>query len=319
LIDFARAGRVLRTLNRLIPFLNANVQGVARTLRAIRESPQTIAARWAMYVATPELMVHAWNREMDAVQEYKEQPAYLRDMFYLLKVGADKWLAIPKPFELGTMGGAVQRALLGDWSGYAGNLAKAWLPIDKDVLVAPGVPLSAMAQVALNRDTFRDRYIVPPHEEKLDLALRDTSAASAIGKALQELVGVDARQIDFMIQSFGGWGQLLTSIGKPGSTSETKLMQATGILRQSPAWSSTSVQRLMELAQRAGMPTPDALRALQRAYNQARTARQRQEIATRMQETAKQLIPALEEALRARLEHAEAIRRRKAIRRGTGD
>jgi pyrroline-5-carboxylate reductase len=122
-----------------------------------------------------------------------------------------------------------------------------------------------------------------------------------------------------MIQSFGGWGQLLTSIGKPGSTSETKLMQATGILRQSPAWSSTSVQRLMELAQRVGMPTPDALRALQRAYNQARTARQRQEIATRMQETAKQLMPRLQEALQARLEHAEAIRRRKAIRRGTGD
>ena len=319
LIDFARAGRVLRTLNRIIPFLNANVQGAARTLRAVRESPAKLAARWALYVATPELFVHAWNRQLGAINEYKEQPAYLRDMFYVLKVGADKWLAIPKPFELGTMGGAVQRALLGDWSGYAGNLAKAWLPIDKDVLVAPGVPLSAMAQVALNRDTFRDRYIVPPHEEKLDLALRDTSAASAIGKALQELVGVDARQIDFMIQSFGGWGQLLTSIGKPGSTTETKLMQATGILRQSPAWSSTSVQQLLELAARAGLPAPMAIRLLQRQYNQAKTARQRQEIATRMQETAKQLMPRLQEALQARLEHAEAIRRRKAIRRGTGD
>ena len=319
LIDFARAGRVLRTLNRVIPFLNANVQGVARTLRAVRESPAKLAARWALYVATPELFVHAWNRQLGAIDEYKEQPSYLRDMFHLMKIGPDRWLAIPKPFEMGTMGGAVQRALLGDWSGYAGNLAKAWLPIDKDVLVTQGVPLSAMAQVALNRDTFRDRYIVPPYEEKLDLALRDTSTASAIGRALQELVGVDARQIDFVIQTFGGWGQLLTSIGKPGSTTETKLMQATGILRQSPAWSSTSVQRLMELAQRAGMPTPDALRALLRAYNQARTARQRQEIATRMQQTAKQLMPALQEALRARLEHAEAIRRGKAIRRGTGD
>jgi hypothetical protein len=319
LIDFARAGRILRTLNRVIPFLNANVQGVARTLRAARENPATLAARWALYVATPELFVHAWNRQLGAIDEYKEQPAYLRDMFHLMKIGSDRWLAIPKPFEMGTMGGAVQRALVRDWSGFAGSLAKAWLPIDKEVLVTPGVPLSAMAQVAINRDTFRDRYIVPPNEEKLDLALRDTSTASAIGRALQEMIGLDARQADFLIQSFGGWGQLLTSIGKPGSTTESKLMQATGILRQSPAWSSTSVQRLLELAQRAGLPTPDALRALQRAYNQARTARQRQEIATRMQETAKQLMPALQEALQARLEHAEAIRRRKAIRRGTGD
>ncbi len=319
LIDFARAGRILRTLNRMIPFLNANVQGVARTLRAIRESPQTVAARWAIYVAAPELMVHAWNRSMGALQEYQEQPAYLRDMFHLLKIGPDKWLAIPKPFELGVLGGAVQRALTNDWEGYAGNLAKSWLPIDKEVLVTPGVPLTAMAQVALNRDTFRDRYIVPPHEEKLDLALRDTSAASGISRALQEMVGVDARQSDFIIQSFGGWGQLLTTIGKPGQTAETRAMQASGILRQSPAWSATSVQQLMELAQRAGLPTPDALRALLREYNRARTAQQRQDIAARMQVVARQLMPALQEALQARLKEAEAIRRAKAVRRGRAD
>jgi len=317
LIDFARAGRVLRTLNRLIPFLNANVQGVARSLRAVRETPKQLAARWALYVATPELLVNAWNRQLGAIEEYKEQPAYLRDMFHLMKIGPDKWLAIPKPFEFGTMGGAVQRALLQDWSGFAGSLAKSWLPIDENLLFAPVFPLSTAAQLALNRDTFRDRYIVPPYEEHLDVVLRDTSAASAIGRAIQELVGLDARQADFLIQTFGGWGQLLTNVGRPGTTGETMAMQVTGLLRQSPAWNAESVQQLIGLAGRAKLPAPLAIRVLQRQYIQAKTAEERDKIAEQMRQTARALLPTLKQALEARVRHAEAIRTRKAVRRGT--
>jgi hypothetical protein len=279
LLDFARAGRVVRFINRFIPFTNANVQGVIRTARAIATNPQRTLARWAAVVALPEMMVYAWNRFMGAEKEYREFPAYARDMFHLIKIAPDLWISIPKPFEVGVLGGAVQRALHGDFDGYAGSVAKAWLPLGEEALIGGVKPMDTVAELIANYDFFRGRNIVPPWENDLRLELRSTENASRLARALQAVAGVDARKIDHVIKAYGaGWGNLLTEATTPPVHWQNILSKATGLARQTPAGESRSLQDLYEMMSRSGMTMNRYQRMLlQRLLTKAREGKTAQE------------------------------------------
>ena len=271
LIDFAVAGSWTRVINQLVPFTTAAVRGVLRTGEAIQRNPRDFAFRWFLYIVIPTLLERTYNEMFDA-EEYEQLPAYLKDMFYNFKIAPNFWLRIPKPFEIGVMASGVARAFSGAmgrehaFEGYGNSVARSILPVDESVL-ALGYP--GMVQAMANYDFFRDRSIVPPHEEKLDLDLRNTQNASRLARAFQSVSGIDSRKIDFLLREqfgyVGGFAAAVSDINRPGRRGLG--VEQTGLVVGAPAYAARDVQWVLNTAAKRGLTFRPEIRTLNSMLN----------------------------------------------------
>jgi len=301
LMDFAVAGEWGRVVNAVVPFTNSKIQGARRTLLAARENPKAFAANLAIMGASGAALVGLIKATgEDRLEEYREIPAYRRDLFWCIPVpGSSKWIYIPKGFEVAVMASAVERAAnraLGDkraWHGYisdpgapipaaGGTLQQNLIPFDVDELAGP---TKAIAGALANYDFFRQKSIVPGMENDKPLDLRDTSRASRMGQWIQKIAKVDARKADYLMGAMGGnMGRDATRISdlgrpdKPLSTVGEFALSQTGVVGSAPGPEAISVQETMRAAKNAGLnssPLKDEFDLLRSAkdpaqYDQAR-------------------------------------------------
>lgn len=104
LMDFARAGSGIRQANRIVAFLNANIQGKSKLFRAIKENPIRTTTRMITSVTVPTIGVYLLNREFasdEQKQTIADSPDWLKDSFWLVAIpGTDKVARLPKPFDV---------------------------------------------------------------------------------------------------------------------------------------------------------------------------------------------------------------------------
>jgi len=266
LIDFARAGIWSRHISRYVPFFNARTQGLARTLTVLRNQPGKFMTRWAGYVLTPTLANYAWNAAQgeDVLNEYRQLPAYVRQTFWNFKIPGYGWLRIPKPFELGMLATGVEYAVdraYGNenaFDGYAKELALSLLPMDESSIFGGG--WRGVAEVAVNRDLFRDKPIVPSYEADLNLDRREGAKhASRLGQLIGFSIGRDPRDIDHLIRYFGtDFGDMvmtLSDVWRDDKTIPTSkpLNLVTGLFTDVPAYGAIDVQKVLDEARGVGI------------------------------------------------------------------
>ena len=256
LIDFAVMGHYMRVINQLIPFSNAAIQGMRSTAVRAAEKPMAFAARMMIYSTMPQVAVWMWNhRNKEDGEQYENLPAYQRDMYWNIKIGDNKWLAIPKPYELGIPAAGIDRLMSKAWGakstfeGYTEDAISLLSPFSEGNLAGPGQPF---VEAAVNYDFFRQKNIIPKNEDGLDLSLRNTENASRIGLALQDLVGIDARKIDHVIRSqFSYVGNFAMKVSNIGSDKGQHFDTTdTGLMKASPAYNSPAVQDLTNFAEK---------------------------------------------------------------------
>lgn len=102
-LDFQRIGAKMRSISMITAFLNPNVQGVDKFARTLKSNPARTIFRGLVGVTLPSFILYMINRDDP---EYKEFPRWRRDLFWNFKVG-DQWIALPKPFEIGVIFGAI--------------------------------------------------------------------------------------------------------------------------------------------------------------------------------------------------------------------
>lgn len=269
LLDYAVAGNWMMLVNQMIPFSNAAVQGMRSNVLRAKADPSGFALRFGLFALVPTLLSYAWNYFYDDdLDEYRQLPAYQRDLFWNFKLGPDLWLKIPKPFENGVLASTFERTLdlsLGNskaFDGHAGAFLRTLLPIDEASFAGP---YQALFQAAANYDFFRDRPIVPRWEENLALELRTYNRASRLGQAIQRAIGVDARKIDFVIeQQFGYLGRYAVDASDTGRKDKHGLtLSSTGVLGSSPASTSIDARWVTDLAEERGL-APSKSKAVQR-------------------------------------------------------
>lgn len=275
LIDYAIAGNWMLLMNQMIPFSNAAVQGLRSSALRAKADPAGYALRFGAFALAPTLMTYAWNYLYgdDDLDEYRQLPAYQRDLFWNFKLGPDLWLKVPKPFENGVMASSFERMLdyaMGNpkaFDGHVGSMAKTLLPVDEASFAGP---YQAVFQAAANYDFFRDRPIVPRWEENLALDLRSYHRASRLGQALQQAIGVDARKIDFVIQQqFGYLGRYASDISDTGRKDKHGLtLSASGLTGGSPASVSLDAKEVSRIAEERGV-VPSRSKAVDRITNMA--------------------------------------------------
>ena len=106
-VDFGMHGanQFFRNYTSMVPFLNAGIQGIYRTVRALKnEGPKVRAAvlsKISTFVAAPTIMFYILNRNDE---NYKNTAQQIRDLNYMIPIGDGNFIKIPKPFEFGAIG-----------------------------------------------------------------------------------------------------------------------------------------------------------------------------------------------------------------------
>lgn len=185
-LDFARIGASMRSYNMITAFLNANLQGGDRMIRAFRDAPVATSVKVAGGITLPSVLLW-WANHDDP--RYKEIPDWERDLFWIVMT-KDHIYRIPKPFELGVaFGSGAERALdayFGQnpdaYKDFANSVSQALLPNFTPTFMTPIIEQFA------NRSTFADRTLIPDALEKQLPEYRYTPYTTELAKALGRIV-----------------------------------------------------------------------------------------------------------------------------------
>ncbi len=300
LLDFSVAGTFGREASKYVPFLNAAIQGLSRTAATAATDPAGFAARWSLYVLAPTVALYLAHalRGKDDEEEYRQLPAWRRDLFWNWKVAPGTWVALPKPFELGVLASAVERMIdrvRGDrhaMDGYTKSLVGSMVPVDEGSFAGP---FKSALELATNHNFLTDRTIIPYWDEDKAVALRDTTRASRIGHAFQAVLGADAREVDHFIQStLGGLGRLGIGIGDIGRDDRRGIgLPSTGLVRGGETYGQRDVASALTEARNRNEYMSARLKPLREDLKKASGAKdpaEKDRWAAAARETAKRLL-----------------------------
>ncbi len=212
-LDFARAGARVRSVNSIIAFTNAQIQGVDRVARAMKEDPVSVTAKIAATVTMPSVMLW-WANHNDP--RWKEIPDWQRDTNWI--VMTDDWrkpkdgeavpelegmsredgtynfgvmYRIPKPHETGVLFGSATERFLD----YVQDQDPAAIEaFTKDIVstfslpVIPQFALPIVEQFA-NKSVFTGNPLVPPAAENLLPEYQYSPYTTELSKALGGMLG----------------------------------------------------------------------------------------------------------------------------------
>jgi hypothetical protein len=215
LMDFAKIGTVMKLINRVIPFSNAQLQGQLRMLQAMRENPGQAISSIIAGAALPSIFFYAMAYLGGYEDEYMELPPHERDLFYNFKIPAvsNEMIRIPKPFEYGLMGTSAERLVQGihtkdmekAFRGHIGSYGNAYSLFNPNKLKWDIIgTLKPIVEVSTNYNTFYKSTIIPYGESKVPVADRKKEGTgSYLGNILGDaLGGQDSRNIDHLIKSY---------------------------------------------------------------------------------------------------------------------
>ncbi|MCU7712996.1 hypothetical protein OD999_28130, partial [Priestia megaterium] len=104
IMDFARSGSNIREANKVVAFLNANIQGKDKLLRSFAERPASFIGKSVAAVSIPTLAIIAAQRTLSSDTQkniIEDAPQWLKNTFWLIPVpNTNQVVRIPKPFDL---------------------------------------------------------------------------------------------------------------------------------------------------------------------------------------------------------------------------
>lgn len=205
-IDFSRTGTHTKTANKVVAFFNATVQGGDKLVRAWRDDPKGMTIKSTLFITLPTIALWYLNKDNTA---YQELPQWEKDTFFHIPTG-DKFVKIPKPFELGLLYGTTFERMLQYFDdkstgrngvGFKGLGDRAIDTLLPDVLPTA---LSPIWEWWSNYSKFRQRNIVPQSQEKLPDKLQYGSNTSMVARKIGDTLNVSPYKVDNTIMGYGG-------------------------------------------------------------------------------------------------------------------
>jgi hypothetical protein len=243
LMDFARAGTSIRQANKIVAFLNANIQGKSRTLRAFKNNPIRTSIRVFKHMALPTVGIHYFNKYYandTQKQTINEAPDWQRNTFWLVAVpGTDAVARIPKPFDFAIVANVIDRSL--DF--WAEHDKTAFDGFGKGLIADNAIPvmvtgIQPILEGMANYSFFREGPVIPQRDQGLEFKdqydpIRTSESAKAIAGLVDSQLGSlggnfrSPYVIDNTIQGlFAGGGKYATDaidaiLGKTGLVERT--------------------------------------------------------------------------------------------------
>ncbi|OPG91350.1 hypothetical protein B2I21_35210 [Chryseobacterium mucoviscidosis] len=200
LMDFARSGSSVRQANKIIAFLNANIQGKSKLVRSIKENPVGTTTRMFVAATLPTLAIVAANRQFaneTQKQTIADSPDWMRDTFWLMAIpGTDMVARIPKPFDIAPIFAnlperAAQFVLDKDPEAFDGFMRRSFSDAALPVQITGLWPfIEGMA----NYSFFREGAIIPQREQGLAYKdqydpTRTTEVAKLLASVMSKATG----------------------------------------------------------------------------------------------------------------------------------
>jgi len=267
-IDFQRVGAKISALNSITAFMNVSIQGLDRTVRAVKENPAGVATKSLAYITTPSVLLW-WANKDDP--RYQEIPRWEKDLFwviptdnwkeatpeeaeglpeYLVRKSGDKTeinkgtiYRLPKPQELGIVFGSLPERVLeafftenpDSFKDFNDTMVSLVTPSFVPDAVAPAI------EQYFNKSFFTGRDIIPQHLRDILPEYQFVEYTSETAKALGKLVATVDQTSDFAspmvlqnyIRSWGG------SLGQYAVQLADKALEATGVAEDRVSPTST--------------------------------------------------------------------------------
>lgn len=255
-IDFSRTGTHTKSWNKIVAFFNATIQGGDKLVRAWRDDPKGMTIKSTLFITLPTIALWYLNKDNSA---YQELPQWEKDTFFHIPAG-NKFIKIPKPFELGLLYGTTFERMLQYFddksTGRTGVGFKGLGDRTIDTLLPDVLPtaLSPIWEWWSNYSKFRQRNIVPQSQEKLPDKLQYGSNTSMVARKVGDTFNVSPYKVDNTIMGYGGnlarLGLDITdAIGGANEKRPTKGVTELPEIRRffaKPYQSSDSVQRVYD-------------------------------------------------------------------------
>jgi hypothetical protein len=303
LTDYAVMGSQVRSLNQWVMFLNAAIQSLDASVQAVRDRPLRTLGVAAAICGTLTMGCRLWNQMQGADDEERQLSGWRRAMFWNFKVG-DYWLTVPKPYEWGVLSTLAEYGIDAvnghEVSGRRVMQSLApLLPASPEDIFGP---LRPAVEAMTGYNLFSDRPIIPEWERNRPVSERKgTARASRIGKLVQDVLEVDARQVDLLIEGMGGnLGRMALSasdIGREDKRIDT-VRAFTGAVANASPWQFQDVRQTLDLFARRGLTSTRAYRDFTgalKAYDGITDRREREEFTKQILEQARELRRSLEE------------------------
>lgn len=255
-IDFSRTGTHTKSWNKIDAFFNATIQGGDKLVRAWRDDPKGMTIKSTLFITLPTIALWYLNKDNSA---YQELPQWEKDTFFHIPTG-DKFVKIPKPFELGLLYGTTFERMLQyfddkengrnsvGFKGFGDRVKETLIPDLSPTFFVP------IYEWAFNFSDFRQRNIVPQSQEKLPDKLQYGSNTSMVARKIGDTFNVSPYKVDNTIMGYGGnlarLGLDITdAIGGANEKRPTKGVTELPEIRRffaKPYQSSDSVQRVYD-------------------------------------------------------------------------
>lgn len=191
LMDFARAGSSVRPANKIVAFLNANIQGKSKLIRAIKERPTATMLKMTTSMTLPTVGFYAFNEKManeKQRQTIDEAPDWLKNTFWLMAIPNTNLVArIPKPFDMSIFANGTERFLdyvkKNDKEAFDGFITQSIKDQSIPTMITGLVPL---IEVMANYSFFRQSPIVPMRESYIKKEDQYDNTTSEIAKLLSK-------------------------------------------------------------------------------------------------------------------------------------
>ncbi len=298
IMDFSQHGAwpAVRFLIRVVPFLNARLQGLDKIYRSGLKpamlvamgkgsaSDKVAAARFGVVTGALTLATIALYLANYEDEEYRKLEEWQKDTYWFFRIG-DHAFFLPKPFEVGaiaTMAERVAQQLLDDKA-----TGKLFADRMKDMFLQTFAfnPVPQMFQPALdiysNKDAFTGRDIETAGMERMSPGLRARDTTTAPARALSAATRVFGDETPFALSPVQADHLIRGYLGSVGATAaatmDTLYRAASG--QESPGRRWSEYQPIRRFYRDLGLPAPytrystmfyDGLREANRVYSDLR-------------------------------------------------
>jgi hypothetical protein len=238
-VNFRRGGTISREINKIVPFFNANVQGLDKFRRWITAEEyagksnrkKAVIKRTTMFVtvsATLAALCYALNNSNeDDEKEYEQLSNYTKNTYWNIPLGGGEYFGIPKPRELAVLSSFFERCMeygvgennhaFDEFYSYAtenclpaiaNDIAqlpeKGAVETGQNIIGSFGV-IGVFGYLGANRD-FLGRPIVSSGLQNLEPKDQYTDRTSKIAYWIGQATNSSPQQIDYFFQQvLGGW------------------------------------------------------------------------------------------------------------------
>lgn len=225
-VNFARSGADVQSLNRIVAFLNARIQGTDRLFRSIKADPVGAGVRLGLSTIAPALALQGWNQNFEAYNDPAviSESTKAKNWIIMLSeqpidaLGGVQYIKIPKAESAQMLANPVEQFIayaVGKDSNIKDSIKKSFLSLSPVQNVGDAIPtaLKPLVEAYFNKDFFRNQDVIPDYKASFKPKDQYTNQTSSIYKLAGETLGISPAIMQKVLNGyFTGYERLGASV-----------------------------------------------------------------------------------------------------------